>query len=125
MTSAWLCEAVRLPSRLALGSADLGKQDPRLFSSARTRESTPGTEPRHITFRLTVEAGEGELCMRVWDPDPDPPPRAQPLPDDDAESGRGLFIVNALSSRWGWHPAPNGGKFVWSALRLDARPPDD
>ena len=88
-------------------------------------KAPPDTEPCHITFRLTVEADDGELCIRVWDPDPTPPPRDEPLPDDDAENGRGLFIVNALSSRWGWHPGPNGGKFVWSALSLDVQPPAD
>ncbi|HUN33172.1 MAG TPA: ATP-binding protein [Trebonia sp.] len=86
-------------------------------------KAPPGTEPCHITFRLTVQADEGELCIRVWDPDPVPPPRTGTLPGDEAESGRGLFIVNALSGRWGWYPGPTGGKTVWSALRLDGQPP--
>ena len=88
--------------------------------AASREKAPPGTEPVHVTFTLSVEAGEGELCLRVWDPDPTPPPRDQALPADDAESGRGLFIVSALSSRWGWHPAPHGGKYVWSTIRLDA-----
>jgi hypothetical protein len=89
-----------------------------------SRDKAPeSTEPVAVTLSATVE--HGELRIRAWDPDPTPPPRDQPLPGDDAESGRGLFIVNALSSRWGWHPAPNGGKFVWSALSLDTLPPDD
>ena len=90
---------------------------------ASTDKAPPGTPPRQVTLRITVERGHGELCMRVWDPDPTPPPPDPALPDDDAESGRGLFIVAALSSRWGWHPAPNGGKFVWSALTLPPQPP--
>jgi anti-sigma regulatory factor (Ser/Thr protein kinase) len=34
----------------------------------------------------------------------------------DAERGRGLALVEALSSRWGWHPASTGGlrKFIWA-----------
>jgi anti-sigma regulatory factor (Ser/Thr protein kinase) len=89
-----------------------------------SRDKAPvGTEARCIIFRLTVEAEDGELCIRVWDPDPSPPPRDESLPDDDVENGRGLFIVNALSDRWGWYPGPNGGKFVWSALKLDGQPP--
>jgi anti-sigma regulatory factor (Ser/Thr protein kinase) len=88
-----------------------------------SRDKAPeGTEPVAVTLRATVEGGE--LRIRVWDPDPTPPPGGA-LPGDDAENGRGLFIVNALSSRWGWYPAPNGGKFVWSALSLDTLPPDD
>ncbi|HEY6787015.1 MAG TPA: ATP-binding protein [Trebonia sp.] len=85
-------------------------------------KAPPGAQPCHVTFRLTVEAGDGELCIRVWDPDPTPPPRDPPQPDDDAETGRGLLIVGALSSRWGWHPARNGGKYTWATLPLDARP---
>jgi anti-sigma regulatory factor (Ser/Thr protein kinase) len=90
---------------------------------AASRDKAPlGTEPRHITFRLTVEPDSGELYIRVWDPDPTPPPLDLALPADEQESGRGLLIVGALSNRWGWHPGPNGGKSVWSALKLDAQP---
>ena len=81
-----------------------------------------GTEPPPVTLWIT--ARNGELCIRVWDPDPTPPPRDQPRPDDDAEHGRGLLIVNALSSRWGWHHAPNGGKYVWATLPLNTQPGD-
>ena len=31
----------------------------------------------------------------------------------DAPSGRGLGIVDALSSSWGWEGRPDGGKAVW------------
>jgi anti-sigma regulatory factor (Ser/Thr protein kinase) len=86
---------------------------------AASREAVPcGTEPRHIVLRLTVRGSE--LCIRVWDPDRTPPPRDQPLPDEDAEHGRGLFIVSALSERWGWYPA-RAGKYVWAALPLHPR----
>jgi anti-sigma regulatory factor (Ser/Thr protein kinase) len=85
---------------------------------AASHQAAPsGTDPGDIVLRLTVRAGE--LCIRVWDPDPTPPPRDQALPDDDAEHGRGLFIVSALSKRWGWYPGRNGGKHVWAALPLD------
>jgi hypothetical protein len=41
----------------------------------------------------------------------------------DAEGGRGLALVEALSSRWGWHPASITGlkKVVWAEWRLPAR----
>ena len=37
-------------------------------------------------------------------------------PDDAAESGRGLAVVDALSVRWGWHPVTWPGliKAVWA-----------
>ena len=87
--------------------------------------SIQGAQARGIQpppVMLWVTARDGELCIRVWDPDPTPPPRDQPPPDNDAENGRGLLIVSALSHRWGWHRARNGGKYTWSTLPLDAQP---
>jgi len=39
-------------------------------------------------------------------------------PADDDESGRGLLLVEAMSSRSGWYSAEDGapGKVVWAAL---------
>ena len=34
-------------------------------------------------------------------------------PGDDAESGRGLLLVEAISTRWGWY-ATSDGKVVWA-----------
>jgi len=33
-----------------------------------------------------------------------------------AATGRGLAIVNALASAWGWYPEAGGGKIVWAEL---------
>ena len=79
-----------------------------------------GIQPPPVMLAIT--ARHGELCISVWDPDPTPPPRDPPPPDDDAESGRGLLIVDALATRWGWHPANGGGKYTWATLRTDAQP---
>ncbi|MCO5970896.1 ATP-binding protein [Actinoallomurus soli] len=50
--------------------------------------------------------------LQVWD---DAPGRPQPRrPDFVAETGRGLFIVEALSTAWGHHPGADGGKVVWA-----------
>ncbi|GAA4367023.1 ATP-binding protein [Nocardioides caricicola] len=37
---------------------------------------------------------------------------------DEGESGRGLFLVDELADRWGWHPHRDGapGKTVWFEL---------
>jgi anti-anti-sigma factor len=43
--------------------------------------------------------------------------RAVP-PDPDAESGRGLRLVEQLATAWGVHPGRDGGKVVWCTLRL-------
>jgi len=78
----------------------------------------PGTEPRPVILWIT--ARDQELCIRVWDPDPAPPPLCQPPPGPLTEHGRGLLIVSALSHQWGWHDAPDGGKYVWAVLRVPA-----
>jgi hypothetical protein len=36
----------------------------------------------------------------------------------DAESGRGLLLVEAVSHGWGWYPAPDGRKVVWALAIL-------
>jgi anti-sigma regulatory factor (Ser/Thr protein kinase) len=88
---------------------------------AASREAAPaGIEPRDVVFRLTVRGGE--LCLRVWDPHPTPPLPEPSLPDDLSEHGRGLFIVGALSERWGWYPGRDGGKHVWATIPIHAGP---
>ena len=42
----------------------------------------------------------------VTDPSPLPPVKLDPA--DDAEHGRGLHVVEALSARWGWTPQDPG-----------------
>jgi histidine kinase-like protein len=37
--------------------------------------------------------------------------------DHDAETGRGLTLVDACCVRWGWHLLDEGGKVVWALLR--------
>jgi hypothetical protein len=74
--------------------------------------------PAPVTFWVT--AGGGELVIGAWDPHPEPPPPPA-RPGALAESGRGLLIVAALSSRWGCQPC-RGGKHVWAAIPLAAPP---
>lgn len=51
-----------------------------------------------------------------WDECPsDPEPRAV---GDDAESGRGLTVVAALSARWGWERTGYRHKRIWAELAL-------
>jgi hypothetical protein len=54
----------------------------------------------------------------VADVSPRSPMRLNLKPD--AEGGRGLALVEAFSSRWGWHPASVAGlaKVVWAEWRL-------
>ena len=61
------------------------------------------------------------MCA-VRDPSRDHPVvrDADALPDDRAESGRGLFLIASFSDGWGWHPLAGtlGGKVVWAQFRL-------
>jgi hypothetical protein len=42
------------------------------------------------------------------------------IPELDAESGRGLFLVETLSERWGWYQTQNpDGKVTWCELGRD------
>ena len=56
----------------------------------------------------------------VWDPSPQP--LAPVNPGQDAEDGRGLLLVQALSLQWGWYlppstsPGGHTGKVVWAIL---------
>jgi anti-sigma regulatory factor (Ser/Thr protein kinase) len=63
--------------------------------------------------RLWLVSDRAQVVIFVWDASPLPP-----LPGDvgeDAESGRGLLIVQAVSAQWGWDFPPGmGGKVVWA-----------
>jgi hypothetical protein len=37
---------------------------------------------------------------------------------EDAESGRGLFIVGEISKEWDYYLLPTGGKVVWCTIAL-------
>ena len=74
-----------------------------------------GTLPAII---FAIHRRPGQVRLLVWDNGPGHPRPAHP--GTDAETGRGLAIVAALSREWGWWPTPNsGGKVVWSALAND------
>jgi anti-sigma regulatory factor (Ser/Thr protein kinase) len=62
------------------------------------------------------------LVVVVTDPSDHIPRAAEPCADRFGENGRGLLVVQALSSAWGWAPLPSGGKAVWAAFDLRRRP---
>ena len=57
------------------------------------------------------------VMVMVTDTSPCPPVKRAPA--GDTEHGRGLHIVEALSDRWGWQPAPPG-KAVYAILTREA-----
>jgi anti-sigma regulatory factor (Ser/Thr protein kinase) len=77
----------------------------------------------HPTIRLRLLNDNARVRIEVWDADPRPPapkdPAADGMPDLEAESGRGLFLVAALSERWSWFPTQEpAGKVTWCELDL-------
>ena len=56
---------------------------------------------------LIISSTDGEVCIRVWDPDPTPLPRTRQDPDTWAERGRGLLIVEELQRPVGLVPRPH------------------
>ncbi|NIL51003.1 ATP-binding protein [Streptomyces sp. 2BBP-J2] len=75
---------------------------------------------RGFRLSLTVETpGTGTLRVEVTDARGDRvPPPLTAVPDPTANSGRGLLLVEALATRWGWEPYPPSGKTVWACLPL-------
>lgn len=75
---------------------------------------------------LRLSADHVRVLIEVWDADPRPLapryPGKDEAPAPDAEGGRGLFLVSALSARWNWYLTQQPeGKVVWCELE-DERP---
>jgi serine/threonine-protein kinase RsbW len=76
---------------------------------------TNGIQAGRMLAFLIVAERPGAVVLYVWDDGPGSPQRQ--ASDADALDGRGLTIVEALSSEWGWFPVMNSGKIVYAALR--------
>jgi anti-sigma regulatory factor (Ser/Thr protein kinase) len=86
------------------------------------RPDDQNSQPVSLTLRLHP----GQLLIEVTDPGSGQPAPAEP--GLDAESGRGLMLVQACSQEWGCHTLPSGGKTVYAVLGLpdsDGLPGDD
>lgn len=63
---------------------------------------------------LTLRRLPGRIVVEVSDNDPNPPVLTDAGPD--AEDGRGLILVQALSKEWGYFFPPAGGKTVYCVI---------
>jgi anti-sigma regulatory factor (Ser/Thr protein kinase) len=68
---------------------------------------------------VCVRCLRGELRVEVHDGSHDMPAGVPLEADDDAETGRGLMLVDALAAEWGFYRTP-GGKAVYFTLPLRA-----
>lgn len=75
-----------------------------------------GDLPQAAGVAMWLLADATRVLILVRDASPRPPVRMDV--GADAERGRGLLLVEALSHRWGWHPADDGGKVVWALAML-------
>ncbi|MEU7384430.1 MULTISPECIES: ATP-binding protein [unclassified Streptomyces] len=81
-----------------------------LATNAVTHGRVPGRD-----FRLLLYVVGATLRIEVTDTRGDRLPRPQHAADD-AESGRGLLLVDALADRWGVVPGPPPRKTVWAEV---------
>lgn len=73
---------------------------------------------RVFPVRLWLLTDKARVLILVWDASPRPPALAGDI-SKDAESGRGLLLVESISERWDWYfPQDTGGKVVWALLAI-------
>lgn len=65
---------------------------------------------------LVLTHGDGLLLVEVRDDSACPPVLVRRA--GDGEGGRGLQLVHALASDWGWRPLGEGRKTVWALLAV-------
>jgi anti-sigma regulatory factor (Ser/Thr protein kinase) len=110
----------RLHARQVLwewGLASLGESSELVVSELMTnavkasRAVTPGSP-----VRLWLMSDLAQILILVWDASPQPPVRVNA--SGEAENGRGLILVEAISEQWGWYGCDDrNGKFVWAIAR--------
>jgi anti-sigma regulatory factor (Ser/Thr protein kinase) len=68
--------------------------------------------------RLRLSSDSTQVLIEVWDAEPWRSAAADQGEDGTpAETGRGLFLVAALSARWDWYPTEEpSGKVVWCEI---------
>jgi hypothetical protein len=75
----------------------------------------PGKTQLVPSVQLWLSAGHGSVLVQVWDAND-----AMPVLQDpglDALGGRGLMLVDALATDWGWyHCAALPGKVTWALV---------
>jgi len=105
-------------SRWGLGLTDEAEDALRLLVSELVSNAVTHTHGDVLT--LSLAGYVRELFFEVTDDDTSGP---IVLPaGGDREHGRGMYLVSALASSWGFHPTPHG-KCVWFTLTLPAPRP--
>ena len=107
------------------GLADLAESSELLVSEMITNGVQASLAMTQAAVRLWLVSDRARVVILAWDASPLPPVPADPRAD--AENGRGLLLVDAISERWGWYfpgsqpgtDAPGQhGKVVWAVVQL-------
>ncbi|MFD5871598.1 ATP-binding protein [Streptomyces sp. NPDC060322] len=86
-----------------------------LVSNAVCHGLRPSGRPAgRCAARLGLAHQDGTLVCAVNDPSPYVPVLRRP--DECLERGRGMRIIDALSSSWGWSRPTGRGKTVWARI---------
>jgi anti-sigma regulatory factor (Ser/Thr protein kinase) len=87
-----------------------------IAATAAMAERNAGTDsPAQVV--LTLYHQPDRIMIEMYDPDPSPPVLAEA--GTDAETRRGLMLVQALSKEWSCSCLPSGGKVVCSVIGAD------
>jgi anti-sigma regulatory factor (Ser/Thr protein kinase) len=85
----------------------------RASAPAEEKQRGTGEEPRARRMRLQLTSDRHSVLIQVWDADHRLPVRQDAEPD--AEAGRGVLLIEALSVQWGFYvPDGQDGKIVWA-----------
>ncbi|POG46011.1 hypothetical protein BV881_18400 [Streptomyces sp. ZL-24] len=85
-----------------------------VVSELATNALAHGSDTEH-GFLVRLEPGSDSIRLEVHDSRDPRRPLSEPAgPDPEAETGRGLVIVDALAGLWGVTPRQPRGKIVWS-----------
>jgi hypothetical protein len=115
------------------GTGRVAPDSPHEVDAAADERLAAGQAPTALVC-LRLACDHRRLLIEVWDDDPSPPVLSPPVVD--AEAGRGLLMVDALSTDWGyyWYVSdlrpprrgssvrkwpPRAGKVVWCTLAVD------
>ncbi len=87
-----------------------------ITNAVRAAAGLPARQQGLPTVRMWLSANHEGVLIQVWDADEQMPARQQA--ESDAEHGRGLLLVESLSTAWGaYRPQRSNGKVVWATLQ--------
>jgi anti-sigma regulatory factor (Ser/Thr protein kinase) len=112
-------QMARFYVRTALGYHDLGEyaEDVETVVSELVSNAIRHAGARSFDLELLRVHGSRAVVVLVTDPCPLPPVKCTPV--SGAEDGRGLLIVEALSTRWGW-TKHDAGKAVFAIFTRES-----